>query len=168
MPAGRTWASATWSTASAAARPSSSPTPRTGRCACAARPAGSRFRVQAPDVLGPGEEARVEIWCDAPADPSFFATLRASLRLFPAGGQSLREMPLSGIVATQADDAPDAPSLRTGPLRLRRGLIRHDWHGTLEITNGGRSELVLHALELPAGVRCPAFRRGWPPAPPSG
>ncbi len=122
--------------------------------------AGSRFRVQAPDVLGPGEEARVEIWCDAPADPSFFATLRASLRLFPAGGQSLREMPLSGIVATQADDAPDAPSLRTGPLRLRRGLIRHDWHGTLEITNGGRSELVLHALELPAGVRCPAFRRG--------
>ena len=102
----------------------------------------------------------MEIWCDAPGDPDCFTTLRSSLRLVPAGGKSLREMSLTGIVATPADERPDAPSLRTGALRLRRGLIRHDWHGTLEITNGGRSELILHALELPAGVRCPAFRRG--------
>ena len=115
---------------------------------------GTHFRVRCPDTLAPGEESRVEVWCDTPADPSLFATLRASLRLTPDGVPALREMPVSGLCLTQAPESPDAPRLRNAAVQLRKGLLSGKLHGALEITNDGRSDLVLHAIELPEGIRC--------------
>lgn len=115
--------------------------------------AGTHFRVRCPDTLAPGEESRVEVWCDTPADPAYFATLRASLRLTPDGAPALREMPVSGLCLTQAPESPDAPRLRNAAVQLRKGLLSRKPHGTLEISNDGRSDLILHAIELPDGFR---------------
>ena len=120
---------------------------------------GTRFRAVCPERLAPGEEARVEIWCDTPADPACFATLRASLRLIPEGASSLREMSLKGLCLTQAPDSPDAPRLRNGTLQLRHRPLSRKLQGALEITNDGASDLILHALELPEGVSC-SFKPG--------
>ncbi len=120
---------------------------------------GSRFRVVCPTTLQSGEEARVEVWCQTPSDPSLFATLRASLRIFPEGRKTLREIPLSGLCLTLAPESDQAPRLRTGSLKLSRSLLSPTPHGTLEISNDGPSALVLHALELPEGLRC-SFRKG--------
>ena len=93
---------------------------------------GTHFRVRCPDSLAPGEESRVEVWCDTPADPSLFATLRASLRLTPDGVPALREMPVSGLCLTQAPESPDAPRLRNAAVQLRKGLLSGKLHGALE------------------------------------
>lgn len=121
--------------------------------------AGTRFRAVFPETLAPGEEARLELWCDTPADPALFATLRATLRLTPDGVPALRELPVSGLCLTQAEETPDAPRLRNAAIQLRRRTLSSRLHGTLEITNDGRSELVLHALELPPSISC-AFKPG--------
>jgi hypothetical protein len=115
--------------------------------------AGSHFRVRCPDTLAPGEESRVEVWCDTPADPNCFATLRASLRLTPDGVPALREMPVSGLCLTQAPESPDAPRLRNAAVQLRRSLLSRQPRGTLEISNDGRSDLIIYAIELPEGYR---------------
>ncbi len=120
---------------------------------------GTPFRLVCPDTLAPGEEGRLEIWCDTPADPTVFATLRATLRLTPEGLPALREMPLSGLCLTQAPESPDAPRLRNGPMQVRRRPLSRVPRGTLEIFNDGATDLILHALELPAGIRC-AFEPG--------
>ncbi len=117
------------------------------------------FRVVCPSSLEPGEEARVEVWCDTPADPSLFATFRASLQLVPKGGAALRELPLSGLCLTAAPETEDAPRLRTNSLKLSKGFLSRTHKGTLEISNDGASELILHQLELPEGLHCPVFRR---------
>ena len=114
--------------------------------------AGTRFRAVFPETLAPGEEARLELWCDTPADPAFFATLRASLRLTPDGTPALRELPVSGLCLTQAPESPDAPRLRNATVKLRKGLLSRKLHGVLEISNDGRSDLILHAIELPDGI----------------
>ena len=114
---------------------------------------GSHFRVSGPDSLAPGEEARVEVSCDAPADPAFFATLRATLEIVPRGGKALRTLPLSGLCLTQAPESPDAPRLRNAAVRLRRKALSRKWQGALEITNDGASDLLIHAVELPEGFR---------------
>jgi len=113
--------------------------------------AGTRFRAVFPETLAPGEEARLELWCDAPADPAYFATLRASLRLTPDGLPALRELPVSGLCLTQAPESPDAPRLRNATVELRRGLLARTPRGTLELFNDGASDLVIHAIELPDG-----------------
>ena len=115
--------------------------------------AGTHFRVSGPASLAPGEEARVEVYCNAPADPAFFATLRATLEIVPRGGKALRALPLSGLCLTLAPESPDAPRLRNASLTLRRSLLSRRPHGTLEIFNDGASDLVLYALELPEGFR---------------
>ena len=120
---------------------------------------GTRFRVKAPASLAPGEEARIEVYCNTPADPAYFATLRATLEITPRGGKPLRTFPLTGLCLTQAPEAPDAPRLRTSALRLHRGLLSRSPRGLLEITNDGHTDLVLHQLELPDGVRCSDFKR---------
>ncbi|MBR5724549.1 MAG: DUF1573 domain-containing protein [Bacteroidales bacterium] len=112
---------------------------------------GTRFRAVCPEALAPGEEARVEIWCDTPADPAYFASLHASLRLAPQGGRVLREVPLSGLCLTQAPDSPDAPRLRNDPPQLRRKFLSRKHSGTLTLHNDGATPLVIHAIELPEG-----------------
>ena len=112
---------------------------------------GTRFRAVCPETLAPGEEARVEIWCDTPADPAYFASLHASLRLAPQGARVLREVPLSGLCLTQAPDSPDAPRLRNDPPQLRRKLLSRKYSGTLTLHNDGATPLVIHAVELPEG-----------------
>ena len=112
---------------------------------------GTRFRAVCPETLAPGEEARVEIWCDTPADPAYFASLHASLRLAPQGGRVLREVPLSGLCLTQAPDSPDAPRLRNDPPTLRRKFLSRKYSGTLTLHNDGATPLVIHAIELPEG-----------------
>lgn len=114
--------------------------------------AGTHFRAVFPETLAPGEEARLELWCDTPADPAFFATLRTSLRLTPDGLPALRELPVSGLCLTQAPESPDAPRLRNAKVELRKGLLSRKLHGILEISNDGRSDLILHAIELPEGL----------------
>ena len=114
--------------------------------------AGTRFRAGFPETLAPGEEARLELWCDTPADPAFFATLRASLRLTSDGTPALRELPVSGLCLTQAPESPDAPRLRNATVELRKRLLSRKLHGVLEISNDGRSDLILHAIELPEGI----------------
>ena len=113
---------------------------------------GTHFRAVFPKTLAPGEEARLELWCDTPGDPTYFATLRASLRLTPEGVPALRELPVSGLCLTQAPETPDAPRLRNAKVQLRKGRLSSKLHGTLEITNDGRSDLILHAIELPEGI----------------
>ena len=120
---------------------------------------GTHFRVRCPETLAPGEESRVEVWCDTPADPDCFATLRASLHLTPDGVPALREMPISGLCLTQAPESPDAPRLRNAAVQLRKAPLSRKLRGTLEITNDGRSDLVLHAIEFPEGIHCD-FRPG--------
>jgi len=115
---------------------------------------GTHFRAVFPGTLAPGEEARLELWCDTPADPAYFATLRASLRLTPDGVPALRELPVSGLCLTQAPESPDAPRLRNAAVELRKGLLSRSPRGTLAITNDGRSDLIVHAIELPDGIRC--------------
>ena len=112
---------------------------------------GTRFRAVCPEALAPGEEARVEIWCDTPADPAYFASLHASLRLAPQGARVLREVPLSGLCLTQAPDSPDAPRLRNDPPQLRRKFLSRKHSGTLTLHNDGATPLVIHAIELPEG-----------------
>lgn len=121
--------------------------------------AGTPFRVVCPGTLESGGEARVEVWCATPSDPTLFATFRASLRLTPKGGKALREIPLSGLCLTAAPESDRAPRLRTGPLKLSKGFLSRTPSGTLEISNDGPTDLVLHQIELPQGLRCPAFRR---------
>ncbi len=121
--------------------------------------AGTPFRAVFPATLAPGEEARLELWCDTPADPAFFATLRASLRLTPDGVPALRELPVSGLCLTQAPESPDAPRLRNDAVELRKGLLSRKLHGILRVSNDGRSDLILHALELPDGIQSD-FRPG--------
>lgn len=113
-----------------------------------------RFRVEAPESLAPGEEARVEVRCDAPADPGFYGSLRAVLEIVPEGGKVLRKVPLSALCVDQQPERDDAPRLRTGSVQLRRGLLSRKPKGTLEIANDGRSPLVIHAIELPDGFSC--------------
>lgn len=120
---------------------------------------GTRFRVEAPATLAPGEEARVEAWCETPADPQVFATLRATLEIVPEGARALRTLPLKALCLTAAPESDDAPRLRSGTVQLRRRFLSRKLHGTLELANDGRSDLVLHALELPEGVSC-AFSPG--------
>ena len=129
--------------------------------------AGTRFRAVFPETLAPGEEARLELWCDTPADPAFFATLRASLRLTPDGTPALRELPVSGLCLTQAPESPDAPRLRNATVELRKGLLSRKLHGVLEISNDGRSDLILHAIELPDGITLdrPSSHSGLDPEP---
>lgn len=115
---------------------------------------GTRFRVEAPASLAPGEEARVEVWCETPSDPKFFASLRAALEIVPEGGRSLRSLPLAALCVDQAPEREDAPRLRAVSVRMRFGLLSRKLHGSLEIANDGRTDLVLHALELPEGIRC--------------
>lgn len=121
--------------------------------------AGTRFRVVCPPQLAPGEESRLEVWCDTPADPAYFATLRATLRLTPDGAPALRELPVSGLCLTQAPESPDAPRLRNAAVRLQRKALSRKLQGMLEITNDGRTDLVLHDIEFPEGIRCD-FRPG--------
>ncbi|MBP5337381.1 MAG: DUF1573 domain-containing protein [Bacteroidales bacterium] len=116
--------------------------------------AGTHYRVVCPGQLAPGEESRVEVWCDTPADPDYFATLRASLRLTPDGVPALRELPVSGLCLTQAPESPNAPRLRNAAVRLQRKPLSRKLQGTLEITNDGRTDLVIHAIELPDGIVC--------------
>lgn len=113
---------------------------------------GSAFRANYPGVLSPGEETRVEIWCDTPADPDYFATLRATLELTPDGKEPLRIMPLTGLCLTEAPDTPDAPRLRVPSVRLERKLLSRTPRGSLEISNDGASPLIIHAIELPYGL----------------
>ena len=120
---------------------------------------GTRFRVEAPATLAPGEEARVEVWCDTPVDPQFFATLRASLELVPEGARALRTLPLKALCLTAAPESEDAPRLRNASMQVRHRPLSRTPRGILEIFNDGRSDLVLHALELPEGIRC-AFTPG--------
>ena len=120
---------------------------------------GTHYRLVCPDTLAPGEEGRLEVWCDTPADPTVFATLRATLRLTPDGVPALREMPISGLCLTQAQESPDAPRLRNGPMQVRRRPLSRAPRGTLEIFNDGATDLILHAVEVPAGIRC-AFEPG--------
>ncbi|MBO7575612.1 MAG: hypothetical protein J6S99_07400, partial [Bacteroidales bacterium] len=77
---------------------------------------------------------------------------RASLRLTPDGVPALRELPVSGLCLTQAPESPDAPRLRNAAVELRKGLLPRAPRGTLEITNDGASDLIIHAIELPEGV----------------
>ena len=114
--------------------------------------AGTHFRAVFPETLAPGEEARLELWCDTPADPAYFATLRASLRLTPDGLPALRELPVSGLCLTQAPESPDAPRLRNATVELRKGLLSRRPSGTLELFNDGATDLVIHAIELPEGI----------------
>ena len=112
---------------------------------------GTRFRAVFPDTLAPGEEARVEIWCDTPADPAYFASLHATMTLVPKGAKALREIPLSGLCLTQAPESPDAPRLRNDVPQLRRKFLSRKLHGVLSLCNDGASPLVIHAIELPEG-----------------
>lgn len=121
--------------------------------------AGTHFRAVFPETLAPGEESRLELWCDTPADPAYFATLRASLRLTPDGLSALRELPVSGLCLTQAPESPDAPRLRNATVELRKGLLSRRPSGTLELFNDGASDLVIHEIELPDGFSC-AFAPG--------
>ena len=115
-------------------------------------PGSGAFRVSAPATLAPGEEARVEVWCDSPADPSFYGSLRAVLELVPDGGKSLRTLPLSALcVDLGTPEGDDAPRLRTGQVRLQRKPLSRRLQGTLELANDGKSPLVIHAVELPEG-----------------
>ena len=113
---------------------------------------GTRFRVSGPASLAPGEEARVEVFCAAPADPAYFATLRATLEIVPRGGRVLRSLQLSGLCLTQAPETPDAPRLRTGTIRLQRKGLSRRLKGTLALSNDGATPLVIHAIELPEGI----------------
>ena len=128
-------------------------TDRPMRLRCASL-AGSRFRVEAPATLSPGEEARVEVWCDTPVDPQVFATLRAALEIVPEGARALRTLPLKALCLTAAPESDDAPRLRNGAMQVRHRPLSRAPRGILEVFNDGRSDLVLHALELPAGIRC--------------
>ena len=123
---------------------------------------GTRFRAVCPETLAPGEEARVEIWCDTPADPAYFASLHASLRLAPQGARVLREVPLSGLCLTQAPDSPDAPRLRNDPPQLRRKFLSRKHSGTLTLHNDGATPLVIHAIELPEGFSVQMSSRAKP------
>ena len=133
-------------------------TDRPMRLRCASL-SGTHFRVEAPATLAPGEEARVEAWCETPADPQVFATLRATLEIVPEGARALRTLPLKALCLTAAPESDDAPRLRSGTVQLRRRFLSRKLQGTLELANDGRSDLVLHALELPEGVSC-AFSPG--------
>lgn len=133
-------------------------TDRPMRLRCASL-AGTRFRVEAPATLSPGEEARVEVWCETPSDPQVFATLRATLELVPEGAKALRNLPLKALCLTAAPEIPDAPRLRNAAMQVRHRPMSRAPRGILEIFNDGRSDLVLHALELPDGIRC-AFTPG--------
>ena len=95
----------------------------------------------------------MEVLCDTPADPAYFATLRATLEIVPRGGRALRTLPLSGLCLTQAPETPDAPRLRTGTVTLSKSFLSNKLHGTLAVTNDGASDLIIYALELPEGVR---------------
>ena len=117
------------------------------------------FRVEAPASLASGEEARVEVWCETPADPQFFATLRADLEIVPEGAKALRTLPLKALCLTAAPESEDAPRLRNAAMQVRHRPLARAPRGTLEIFNDGRSDLILYAMEVPAGIRC-AFTPG--------
>jgi hypothetical protein len=52
-------------------------------------------------------------------------------------------------------------------VELRKGLLSRKLHGVLEISNDGRSDLILHAIELPDGITLdrPSSQSGLDPEP---
>ena len=111
-------------------------------------------KAQFPEVIGPGKEMAVMLTYTMPSDGNFF-TCHDTLSVGIEGSKAAGRICTSAICLTKGADGSSAPRMRvfpnTGELKSR--LFGRALQGVVEITNDGKTDLVINGVEAPAGVK---------------
>lgn len=108
------------------------------------------LQVQCPEMIAPGQEVPVMLTYTMPADQNFqshYDTISVTLE----GSEMKGDIRASAICLTKGSNGPTAPRMRVFPNigTLKAKPFSKTLHGTIEITNDGKEELVIQAIEAP-------------------
>ncbi len=113
------------------------------------------LRAVAPYRLEAGRESAITITYTMPDDKSLFRTFNDTIWLIVNGQKARVPVAVSAICLAKIDESAAAPQMTTYPSegKLESGWLSSTLSGTISLTNNGKSDLVIHAVEKPDGVR---------------
>lgn len=112
-----------------------------------------KLQVQCPEAIAPGKEVAVMLTYTMPADENYVSRYD-TLSVGVEGSAIKGRIRTSAICLTKGKDGAAAPRMRVFPNTgvLKAGLLRRARSGTVEISNDGASDLLIHGVEMPKGM----------------
>ncbi len=112
----------------------------------------TEMRVVCPPKLGAGKESAITITYTMP--DKVFRTYSDTIWVYVDGKKSRLPIVTSAICLAKPANADNAPDMQTYPSvgELTTGWFSSTMSGSIELTNKGKSDLVIYAVEIPQGV----------------
>ena len=112
------------------------------------------LRAVAPYRLEAGRESAITITYTMPDDKSLFRTFNDTIWLIVNGQKARVPVTVSAICMAKIDESGSVPEMTTYPSvgQMAAGWLSSRLSGTIELTNNGKADLVIYAIEKPDGV----------------
>ena len=114
----------------------------------------STMRAVCPEELTPDKESAITITYTMPDDASLYKTFRDTIYIYVNGQLARTPITTSAICLTKLDENGQVPDMQTYPSEgaLSEGWFSSTLSGKVEISNKGKSDLIIYAVETPEGV----------------
>lgn len=113
----------------------------------------AEMRVACPEKLGPNKESAITITYTMP--DKIFRTYNDTIWVYVDGKKSRLPIVTSAICLAKVSDGNNAPDMQTYPSvgQLTTGWFSSTLSGSIEVSNKGKSDLTIFAIEAPKGVK---------------
>lgn len=112
------------------------------------------LRVVCPETLDAGKESAITIFYSMPDDRNLYRTYADTIWIYVDGKKSRLPITTSAICIGTAEASDNAPNMQTYPSvgELSAGWFTSTLSGSIDISNKGKSDLVIYKVEAPQGV----------------
>lgn len=113
----------------------------------------TEMRVVCPPKLGAGKESAITITYTMP--DKVFRTYSDTIWVYVDGKKSRQPIVTSAICLAKVPESDNAPAMQTFPSvgQLAAGWFSSTLSGSIEVSNKGKSDLTIFAVEAPKGVK---------------